>query len=391
MRYLPYVLKHLRASWIRTGSTVLAMAVCIFLFVTLQTFLAAIDAGLESASDRRLVTRNAVSLVFNLPLWYGERIRSVPGVRGVAYASWFGGVYQDPKNFFPNFAIDAERYLAMYPEYRIPTDQLRAFLRDRRGAVVGRDLAERFGWKIGDVFQLESNIPPYRVGGPLQFVVRAVYDADLDRDPGTNLGLMFFHWRYLYEATGRTVSPGSFVELIDDPSRAGEISDAIDALFANSVAQTRTETEGAFRAGFVAQIGPLAYLLNAIGLAVTFTILLVTANTMSMAVRERRREIAVLKTIGFPSGLVMGLILAESFVLGALGAGTGILLGRWVVAVLPGLPVIGDIMRAFSTRGVDPLITVVAFALGVSIAVAAGFVPAVLAYRLRTAELLRHA
>jgi len=386
---LTYILKHLRHNWIRTGSTVAAMAVCIFLFVVLQTFLAAVDFGMRSASDVRLVTRNAISLVFNLPLSYRDRIRTVPGVESVAYANWFGGVYKDPKNFFANFAVDAETYLAMYPEYVVPPDDYRAFLKDRRGAIAGREIADRFGWKVGDVIQMESTIPPYRRGGPLSFVIRAIYDTDEARFPGTNLQQFFFHWEYLYESAGRQISPGSFILRIDDPGRAGEISRQVDDMFRNSVAQTKTETEGAFRAGFLSQIGPLALLLNGIGLAVTFTILLVTANTMTMAVRERRKEIAVLKTLGFSSARVMGLILTESLVLGVLGGGLGIGLGRWAIAVLPRLPMIGDVMRAFPGLGLDPRVGTLAFGLAVSIALVAGFVPSLLAYRGRTAAMLR--
>src|SRR5262245_26775377 len=172
MKYLPYILKHLRKNWIRTSSTVLGMAVCIFLFCTLQTILAAIDFSLQSASGQRLWTRHAVSLIFQVPLSYKARIASIPGVVRVATANWFQGVYQDRKNFFANFAVDAEDYLAIYPEFEIPSDQRAAFLADRRGALIGRGLANRFGWKVGDTIQLESDIPPYRIGRPFEFVIR---------------------------------------------------------------------------------------------------------------------------------------------------------------------------------------------------------------------------
>src|SRR5262245_26291699 len=157
MKYLPYILKHLRKNWIRTSSTVLGMAVCIFLICTLQTVLAAINYSLEAASGQRLWTRHAVSLIFSLPLSYKSRIAAVPGVTGVATANWFQGVYKDRKNFFANFAVDPEDYLALYPEFQIPADQRAAFLADRRGALVGRSLADRFGWKVGDQVQLESD------------------------------------------------------------------------------------------------------------------------------------------------------------------------------------------------------------------------------------------
>ena len=340
MKFLPYLLKHLRRNWFRTGLTVLAMAVCIFLFCTLQTVLAEINGLLEGTSARRLVTRHSVSLVFNVPLSYGARIQSVPGVKRVSINSWFGGSLPAKKegkadegdsssttdwsNFFPNMAVEAEPFLAMYPEYQLPPEQYQAFLQDLRGCVIGRKLADKFGWKLGDTFYLESFIPPYRKpDGPFEFVVRGIFDADTARNPGTDTNVMYFHHKYLYESTGRRVSAGSYWVEIEDPEKAGEISKAIDALFENSDAQTHTETEQAFRAGFLAMAGNLALLLNGIGLAVTFTILLVTANTMSMAVRERRTEIAVLKTLGFTSAQVMGLVVAESLLLGVLGGALG--------------------------------------------------------------------
>ena len=217
-------------------------------------------------------------------------------------------------------AVDAEHYFAMYPEYKIPPDQWQAFMQDMQGAVIGRKLADKFGWKIGDKFYLESFIPPYRKSsGPFEFVVRAIFDADPAKHPGTDTNLMFFHFKYLYEGTGRRIPPGTYTIEIDDPVAGGGGQQGHRRLFENSDAQTHTETEQAFAAGFISMAGNLALLLNSIGLAVSFTILLVTANTMSMAVRERRTEIAVLKTLGFSSGQVMGLVVAEAVLLGALG------------------------------------------------------------------------
>jgi putative ABC transport system permease protein len=389
MKYLPYVLKHLRRNWIRTSSTVLGMAVCIFLFCTLQTILAAIDYSLQSASASRLWTRHAVSLVFNLPLSYKARIEGVPSVTRVATASWFGGVYQDPKNFFVNFAVDAEPYLAMYPEYLVPDDQKRAFLADRRGALIGRGLSEKYGWKIGDTFQLESTIPPYRTGRPFDFVVRAIYDADLARHPGTDLSSMFFHYEYLNEATGRRVGAGTFVVEIADPDQAATVGKAIDALFENSDAQTLTETEGAFVAGFVSLAGNLSLLLNGIGLAVTFTILLVTANTMSMAVRERRVEVGVLKTLGFPGRLVLALILAEALAIGLLGGGLGLLLGWSAIKALTSLPMLGAALAGYPSLGLTPGVAALGMGIALLLGLMAGVVPALLAYRSSITEALR--
>jgi len=393
MRHLPYILKHLRRNWVRTGSTVLAMSVCIFLFCTLQTFVRAVTWNLQSASATRLVTRHAVSLVFNMPIAYKERIAAVPGVVRVAKVNWFGGTRRpnDFTEFFPNFAVEAEPYFEIHPEFIVPEDQKKAFLADQRGCLVGRRTIDRFGWKIGGTFQLESFIPPYRVGKPFDFMIDGIFDTDLARYPGTDTSMMFFHYKYLYEMTNQRVGVGTYVVEIGDPHQATAVGRAIDALFENSDAQTKTETEAAFRAGFVSLAGNLAFLLNSIALAVTFTILLVTANTMSMAVRERRTEIAVLKTVGFPSGLVMGLILGESAALGALGGGSGLLFGWGLIRMLPSLPFIGEAVRGFPELGLSPAIGGLGFALALGLGLGAGLIPALLAYRARITDMLRQA
>jgi putative ABC transport system permease protein len=390
MRFLPFVLKHLRRNWVRTTSTILALALCIFLLCTLESVLAAVSWSLKSASAARLVTRHQVSLAFELPLKYEQEIATIPGVKSVARESWFMGVYKgDFKYFFPNLAVEAEPFLAMYPEFQLPADQKQAFLEDMRGCIVGRKTAERWGWKVGDTFQMESAIPPYRIGHPFEFVIRGIYDADLQKNPGTDLTMMYFHHKYLYESTGRRVQTGIYVVQVDDPSKAGEISKKIDAMFENSDVQTRTETEAAFRAGFVAMAGNLALLLRGIGLAVTFTILLVTANTMSMSVRERRNEIAVLKTLGFSGGLVMALILAEALAMAIIGGALGVFLSRGAITALPGIPFIGDVVRGFPDFGLQPRIVVLGLSGAVLLGLLAGFVPALLAYRARITDMLR--
>ena len=330
-----------------------------------------------------------MSLANNLPINYKQKIAAMPGVTDTSIVSWFGGIYRDPKNFFANLAVEPEAFLRIYPEVMLKPEQKAAWLGDVRGAIIGRKLAERFGWKLGDHVQLESFIPPYRVGKPFDFVVDGIYDTDEARYPGTDLSSMYFNFKYLYEATGETVGIGTLTVQIDDPSHAGAISKEIDAAFENSDNQTKTETEQAFRAGFVALAGNLALLLNVIGMAVAFTILLVTANTMSIAVRERQQEIAVLKTLGFSSGLVMTLILSEALLLGLMGGLLGILIARGIIAVLINVPFLGDVLRAFPNLGLSPDIA----ALGVSIALVlgllAGFIPALLAYRARITDALR--
>jgi putative ABC transport system permease protein len=394
MRFLPYIAKHLRRNWIRTASTVVAMSVCIFLFCTLETLVAAITWNLQSASASRLITRHSVSLVFNLPRAYRDRLAHVPGVKAVAGYNWFGGVMglpPDPKKFFPNFAIQAEDYLPMNPEYILAPEEKAAFMADRRACIVGPDLVEKFGWKVGDIVQLTSMIPVYKTGKPFELVIRAIYHVDPTRFPGTTANLMFFHYEYLDEAIGGRAGISMYKLLIEDPSQAGAISHTIDEMFENADPPTRTETEAAFRAGFVSMAGNLAVLLRSIGLAVCFTILLVTANTMSMAVRDRQTEIAVLKTLGFTSRLVMTLVLGEGLALGLLGGGLGILLSRLAIKALPRMPLVGDAVAGFPNLGLTPAVGALGMGLALFLGFVAGLFPAMGAYRSRIADTLRGA
>ena len=407
MKFLPYLLKHLRRNWFRTALTVAAMALCIFLFCTLQSVLAEINGLLAGTSAKRLVTRHSVSIVFNLPLAYGGRIPAVPGVKRVATVAWFGGslpakkeekktdeesTTNDFSNFFPNLAVDPEPFFAMYPEYILPAEQFRDFMGELRGAVIGRKLANRFGWKVGDTFYLESFIPPYRKrDGPFEFVVKGIFDTDPVKYPGTDTNIMLFNFKYLYEATGQRIGAGTYYVEIDDPEKAGAVSKGIDALFENSDAQTHTETEKAFAASFVAMAGNLTLLLNGIGLAVTFTILLVVANTMSIAVRERRKEIGVLKTLGFTSSQVMGLVVAESVLIGVLGGAVGIGASQGLMWLLTHTPGIQDALAGLglSELTLKPLVAALGFANAVFLGFVAGFVPALNAYRARITDMLR--
>ncbi len=408
MKFLPYLLKHLRRNWVRTTSTVLAMGLCIFLFCTLQSVLAEIGALLESTSANRLVTRHSVSLVFNLPLAYKARIEGLEGVRRVSVSSWFGGSLParkegkvededtssttDWSTFFPNMAVEPEPFLAMFPEYELPPEQYQAFRQDLRGCVIGRKLADKYDWKIGDTFFLESFIPPYRKpDGPFEFVVSGIFDTDEARHPGTDTNMMLFNYKYLYEATGQRLGAGTYYVEIEDPDRAGEVSQRIDDLFENSDAQTRTETEKAFAASFVAMAGNLALLLNGIGLAVIFTILLVTANTMSMAVRERRTEIAVLKTLGFRSGQVMGLVVAEALLIGILGGAIGVGGADAILWTLTHAPGISAALAGIglSELNLRPFVAALGFSIALLLAFLAGLVPALGAYRARITDMLR--
>lgn len=312
MRFVPFILKHWRRNWARTGSTAAAIAVCIFLFCTLQTFVASLT-GFLSQGSTRLITRNNVSLTFRMPLAYEAQIAAVPGVRRVAISNYFGGMrdINKPEDEFTNFAVEAENFFAMYPEFILPDVEKQSFLSDQHGCVIGRALAEKFSWKVGDAIELESNIASYRTAKPLDLIISGIYRTDQARFPGTNDAILFFHYKYLYEATGRKIGVATYRVEIPEPRQTGTISQAIDSLFENSATQTHTETEAQYRASLGVLGGNLILLLNGIAMTVMFTILLVTANTMSMAIRERRTEIGVLKTLGFGRGLVMSLILGE--------------------------------------------------------------------------------
>lgn len=388
MKYLPFILKHLRHHWMRTASTVLAMVVCVFLFCTLETVIEAVNWGLRSANTSRLVVRNAISLFYSLPLTYKEKIRELPGVRRVAASDFWLLSFGGSADFFrhPSYSVDAEEYLAIYPEYILAAAETKAFLDDRRGAIVGPDTAKEFGWRVGNAIPLEDRTANLK---PFEFVLRGIYRVDNVRYPGTDGRILFFHHKYLEEATQNRAGAGFLVVEIEDPQQASALSASIDALFENSERQTRTETESAFRAGIISMAGNLARLLNLIGVAVIFTILIVTANTMSMAVRQRRTEIGVLKTLGFGSRLVMALILGEALALGALGGTLGILLGNLAIEALPGLPAIGWAVQQFPNLGLSPAVASTGLALALLLSLAAGLVPAATAYRGKITELLR--
>jgi putative ABC transport system permease protein len=393
MKYLPYLFKHLKRNWIRTVSTLTGLALCIFLICVLETVLDAIRKTTADADPSRLITRHAVSVNFRLPLSYEPRIAAIPGVETVAVWTWFGGVYRDLKDFFPNYAVESENYFRMYPEYRIPPDRYRDYLQDMQGLVIGRELAAKYGFGIGDQIQLTSINAQYRLHGPMKFNVRAIYSADPAHASRVNLGLAFFHFKYLYETikdgAGAHAGAGAFDVRVADPSQAATVMRAIDANFENSDVQTKTETESAFLAGFINLTGNLTNLLDTIGLAVAFTILLVSANTMSMAVRERRTEIAILKTLGLSGGLVMGLILAEALAIGVIGGLVGIALAQFAVGHLSQLPFMGFLLGNLSGLSVSPLVIAITFGVAAAVGVAAGFVPAFGAYRARITDMLR--
>lgn len=391
MRFLMYVLQHLRGRALRSVSTVAALALCVFLFATLRAFLGGLHYSLETVDGARLVTRNKVSLMFPLPPAYREQVAAVPGVKRVAAMHFFGGSRKTERSsdFFTNFAVDPEPFLAMFPEIVLPDEQRREFLADPRGAIVGRRTAERFGWTVGDSFSLESFIPVFQIGKPWDFVVSGIFDEDKVRHAGTDTTAMYFHFSRLDRETRGVHGVGNYAIQIDDPRQAGAVAAAVDGLFENSAAQTFTQTEAAFRAGMVAAAGDLATLLDAVALAVMFAVLLVIANTMSMSVRERRREFGVLKTLGFSDGLVLRLVTAEALLIGVAGGAIGLALSAVVIEGLPGVPLIGDAVRAYPDLSLSPALLAQGMGGAAGLGLLAGLLPALAAYRVRVAEALR--
>lgn len=382
MHLLKLILRNTLRHKLRTLLTVLGLLVAILSFGLLQTVVDAWYSGANNAAPDRLVTRSSVSLMVPLPVHYRDKIRAVDGVRSVAAANWFAGVYQEPKNFFPQFAIDALPYLAMYPEYRIPGDQLRDFLRDRKGAVVGRKLADTYGFRVGDTVPLKGTI----FSGNWEFVVRAIYDG---ATPRTDTSQFFFHWDYLNESA-RQRSPqradqvGVFVVQVADVARAAEISRAVDAQFANSAAETLTETEQAFQIGFVKQTEAIVIAIRIVSFVVIFIILAVMANTMAMTARERMAEYATLKALGFGPGFLGSLIFGESLAIAAAGAALGVALtfpvADWFARQM------GTLFPVFevSTSTVQ-----LQLACAVVVGVAAAVLPALRAARVRIVDGLR--
>ena len=309
---------------LRALLTLLSIAIAIMAFGLLRTVVGAWYSGVEASSASRLITRNAISLIFPLPLAYKDQIRRAEGVTVVSYGNWFGGIYIDRKNFFPNFAVDPKSYLELYPEYLLPADQHQAFLRDRKGAVAGKKLAERFRWKIGDLITLQGTIFP----GNWEFVLRGIYRG---REENVDETQFFFHWDYLNETLKKTAPSradrvGFYMIGVDHPGRAPLAAQAIDQTFQNSLAETLTETEKAFTLSFVTMSEAIIVAIQVVSIVVIGIIIAVVANTMSMAARERIWEYAVLKTMGFGGGYISGLILGESLFISLLGCFLGITL-----------------------------------------------------------------
>jgi putative ABC transport system permease protein len=367
---------------LRTVLTVLGLTVATISFGFLQTVVNAWYAGAEGAAGTTLVTRNATSLIFPLPLSYEARIRAVNGVTGVGYANWFGGIYQDPKNFFAQFAISGESYLAIYPDYLMPEADRAAFLRDRKGAIVGRKLADQYGFKVGDIIPIKGTIYP----GTWEFVVRAIYDGAKST---TNTATMFFHWDYINEAVKRQAprrgnQVGVYVIEIRQPEDAAVISNAVDAQFRNSLAETLTETEKAFQLGFVSMSEAIVVAIRAVSFVVIIIIMAVMANTMAMSARERLAEYATLKVLGFGPGFLTMLIFGESLLLSVAGCLLGVALLFPLAAGFARL--MGTMFPVFEVAPLTVLLQLVA---ALAVGAVAAIAPTLRATRVNIVEGLR--
>ncbi|WP_295748042.1 FtsX-like permease family protein [Undibacterium sp.] len=309
---------------LRTLLTMLGLIVAICAFGLLRTIIDAWYAGVDGTSSTRLITRNAISLTFPLPLNYAERLKTVEGVTGISWSNWFGGIYITERNFFPQFAVEPASYLALYPEYLLNEEEKKAFILDRQGAIVGRKLANQYGWKIGDQIPLRGTIFP----GTWTFTLRGIWDGV---DAKTDESQFLFHWQFLAESVRKRSAKGAdyvgvYVVRINEPNNAPLISERIDAQFKNSLAETLTETEKAFQLGFVSMSEAILVAINAVSFVIVIIIMAVMANTMTMTARERLAEYATLKALGFSPGFVVKLLFGESLVIALIGGGLGMLL-----------------------------------------------------------------
>lgn len=380
MKYFPLIWRNLLRRKVRTIFTLASVFIAFVLYSFLMVVQNAFSMGVEVAGVDRLVLLHKVSLIQLLPISYADRIRSTEGVTHVGHSTWFGGTYQDKATQFAVMAVDPA-YFQLYPEARIPQDQMQAWLADRQGVIVGRTTATRYGWKIGDKVPIQATIWQPKQGNTWFFNIDGIYDGDRGFDTST----FFFHYEYLDEnRRGAYGLVGWYVLRIDDPAHAADVAARLDAQFANSSAETKTSTEKAFLQGFVNQVGNIKAIIISILAAVLFTLfLLVLANTMAQSVRERTSELAVLKTLGFSNGLVLGLVLVESILMALLGGGLGLAITYFAVE---GGSFNNALLPVFIMRSRDIAIGI---ALCCALGVVAGAFPAMTAMRLRITDALR--
>ncbi len=382
-KHLPLLWANLGRKKLRTGLTLASIIVAFLLFGLMQTLRVALTGNPELAGVDRLVTIHKIAIIQPLPESYLNRIRAVDGVKVACSHDWFGGVYQDDRNQLPAIAVDVPTFFQVYAEYSLPPEQKDAWFKDRTGVIVGKVVAERFKWKVGDTIPLRSNIWVQKDGGnvwPMKVV--GIYDAG----NGDNQS-MYFHHEYLDESRGGGVPKGTIgwvVVRVQDPARSADVARTIDGLFANSSTETKTATEKAFIQGFANQMGNIGALLTAIATAVFFTMLLVTANTMGQSIRERLNEIGVMKTLGYSNASVTGLVLGEALLVTALGGAIGLGL-----AALTSLGMAQAVAQFFPVLGMPSSTYVIGAGLIVVLGAIAAALPCVQASQLKIVDALR--
>jgi putative ABC transport system permease protein len=385
MKFLHLVWRNLMRRKIRTFITIMTIMVAFLLFGGLMAIRAAFSMGVDVAGADRLMMIHKVSIIQPLPMSYGDRIRAMEGVTEVSHANWFGGYYQEPSNFVQSMAVDPETWLKMYPEFEVPEDQKKAWMNNRIGAIIGVDLAKRLNWKVGDRVPLLAPIYAPAKDGPWEFTIDCIYDSSKQ---GVDKTQFFFHYDYLNEVLrklpGMADVVGWYVLKVADPSTSDQLAKRIDAMFANSSAETKTATEKAFVSDFAKQIGDIGTIMMAIAGIVMFFILFVAGNAMAQSVRERINELGVLKTLGFSDGRILSLVLMESCAIAVLGGGLGLLLS-WSFIRAVGDPT-GGLLPIFHFPPRDLVLgAVLVFVLGIG----TGMIPALQASRLKIVDALR--
>jgi putative ABC transport system permease protein len=366
---------------VRLILTVGSFAVALFLFSFLAVVKGAFGRGADIAGADRLVIINRISIIQPLPLSYRDKILRIPGVKAITHNNWFGGVYQDEKNFFPQFAIDIENQRKVLPELKVPDDQWANFVKDRQGAIAGAKTAARFHWKIGDRIPIKTTI--FGGANTWEFNLDGIYHSDT---VGGDESQFWFQWDAFEEGVPKTFKDhvGWYVLKIDNPEDAPRIAKAIDSMFSNSDFETKTETESAFAAGWVKQFGNIEFLILTIGAVVFFTLLLVTGNTMAISVRERIGELATLKAIGFGNRKILFFVLAESLIIALVGG----LLGLGLAALA--IPVLGAALNGLlPTLILSPAILSVGLGTALLVGIISGLLPGIGAMRMRVVNALR--
>jgi putative ABC transport system permease protein len=378
MKFGPLLFANLFRKKVRFALTIGSFTVALFLFGLLAVLRGAFGVGLQVTGVDRMVVINRTSIINPLPLSYRDKMMQIPGVKQITFDNWFGGVYQDERNFFAQFAIDVDNQRQVFNELVVPDDQWKAFVNDRQGAIVGASLAKRFNWKIGDRIPLKGTI----ITGTWEFNIDGIYHGKRRQDDETQF---WFQRAYFDERAPERMKGqvGWYTLRINNPDEAPRISQAIDDEFANSPYETRTQTEQAFVSNWVKQMGNIEGLIMTIGIVVFFTLLLVTGNTMAIAVRERTGELAVLKAVGFSDRAVLIFVMAESLLIALVGGALGLALAKFFT--LGGDPTHGLLPVFFLPAPAIALGLVLALSIGA----ASGILPAISAMQLRVVDALR--